>query len=82
MPHFIVSNGNGIVMGETVICLITIYWKKYSISNARLFYDAVIPITVYNDIHLIQLLQLLILAQDFIKYLTSSLAFDYVFAIS
>ncbi len=25
MPHFIVSNGNGVVMEETVICLVTRY---------------------------------------------------------
>ncbi len=28
MLHFIVSNGNGVVMGETVISLITRYWKQ------------------------------------------------------
>ncbi len=27
-PHFIVSSGNGVVTGETVISLITRYWKK------------------------------------------------------
>ncbi len=26
--HFIVSNDNGVVAGETVISLITRYWKK------------------------------------------------------
>ncbi len=26
--HFIVSNGNGVVTGETVISLITHYWIK------------------------------------------------------
>ncbi len=26
--HFIVSNGNGVVTGETVIRLITRYWKQ------------------------------------------------------
>ncbi len=33
-PHFIVSNGNGVVMGETVISLITRYWKSNAVSNA------------------------------------------------
>ncbi len=27
-PHFVVSNGNGVVTGETVISLITRYWKQ------------------------------------------------------
>ncbi len=27
-PHFVVSNGNGVITGETVISLITRYWKQ------------------------------------------------------
>ncbi len=47
-PHFIVSNGNGVVTGETVICFDYSLLKKVMPLVTPFIYNAVIPITAYK----------------------------------